>query len=83
MAFVTVSADVRAKEPVSTPLLVPDSGSIKGPLTVRGLWIKRMGVEITEDAAVFLPRVTVHSVGVGLQTSLIVASIAVRMSLTL
>lgn len=55
MAFVTVSADVRAKEPVSTPLLVSDSGSIKGPLTVRGLWIKRMGVEITEDAAVFLP----------------------------
>lgn len=82
LARVTVSKDAHAKETVSILLLAPDRGNIKESLVVKGLWIKRMGDEISEGAAVLSLRVTVRSMGVGLQTSLIVASIAVTMSLT-
>lgn len=70
-----------AKGAVSILLLVPDWGRIRELLVVKGLRIKRTGVETTEGAVVPSLPVTVYFMGVGLPTSLMVASIAVTMSL--
>lgn len=78
---VTISGGVLAKEAVSILLLVPDWGRIRELLVVKGLRIKRTGVETTEGAVVPSLPVTVYFMRVGLPTSLMVASIAVTMSL--